>query len=128
MVAILYAKLLPSHPASNVAESGQEDEVIVHAGADEEDQVANRLHELELLPPDDQGEDPDEDGTDTIENHPRGGAHFLGDRQAREIEEGDAHDEPNVGEAQLPVAAHLLQSVYGILEPRVNLPEANVCR
>ena len=106
-VSVLDAQCLASGPPYQVADSRHEDEVIVHAGADEQNDVANRLEEFKVLPANNEREGPDEDGTDTIQHHPRGGAHLLGDGKAGEVEEGDADNQAQVGKEKSPVVPHL---------------------
>ncbi len=76
-----------------------------------------------MLPPNGQGESPDEDGANAVQHHPGSGVHSLCDGEAGEVEEGNAHDETEVGKQKLPVVSHLDNPVDGILEPDVVLPE-----
>ena len=49
--------------------------IIIHPYASQKNDVSNRLKGLKYLPPNCNGDDPDDDATGGIKNHPGGGIH-----------------------------------------------------
>ena len=107
----------------DAAHQGHEDQVVVEARANEENEVAHRLEELKCLPLDGKRKGPDENSPNTVQDHTSGGIHPLRDGETGEVEEGDADDEAKVGQQKLPVVSHLDDAINGVFEAHVVLPE-----
>ena len=82
------------------AHGGHDDEVVVDARSNEQDEVTDRLERLKFLPTYGDGKDPDEDGAHTVEDHSCRSAHGLGDCQSGEVKESDAYNETDRGQEE----------------------------
>ena len=92
--------LPPANLDHEPADGRHDDEVVVDASADKEDEIADGLQRLKLLPADGEGEDPDEYGAHAVEHHPGCSAHRLSDGEAGEIKERNTDDEPKRGDEE----------------------------
>ena len=71
---------------------------------------------MELLPAQSQTDHPDDHSAQAVQHHARGGADFLGDGDAGEVEEGDGHCVAEQRQDDHGVVADLAEGVQRVLE------------
>ena len=64
--------------------------IIIYPYTSQQNDVSNWLKGFKLLPPNCKGDDPDDDATKGIKNHPGRGIHCLCDSESSKVEEGNA--------------------------------------
>lgn len=89
---------------------------IVEGGACQQDEEAQDLQRVEGLPAQRQAQRPNDNGTQAVQHHAGRGAQFLGDADAREVEEGDAADVAQQRQGDERLSAHLAEGVQRVLQ------------
>ncbi|KAL5484271.1 hypothetical protein EMCRGX_G020740 [Ephydatia muelleri] len=69
--------------------------IIIHPYASQQNDIFNWLKGFKYLPPNCKGDDPDDDATGGIQNHPGGGIHCLCDCESSKVEEGNTEQRCN---------------------------------
>lgn len=96
-------------------------ESVVERRAQQQDEEAEDLQAVERLPAQRQTHHPDDQRTQAVQHHTRGGADLFGHADAGEVEERDAHRVAHQGQYDERLVADLAESVQRVLQdlPRV---------
>ncbi len=94
---------------------------IVERRAHQQDQEAQHLQPVKLLPPQRQAHHPDDQRAQAVQHHAGGGADLFSDADAGEVEEGDADRVAQQSQQDERLVADLTEGVQRILQhmPRV---------
>lgn len=84
---------------------------IVERRADQQDDEAEHLQAVELLPAQCQAGGPDDQRAQAVQHHAGGGADLLGDADAGKVEEGDADGVAQQGQQDEWLVADLAEGV-----------------
>jgi len=99
-----------------LSQDGAEEQVVVDAGADDEQDEAEGLQILEIFPPDGQGVDPNDEGADAVDDHSCRGAHFFRHTDPGEIEESNADNVSDQSNGDDVIVLNLSESIESIFE------------
>lgn len=94
-------------------------ESVVERRAQQQDEEAEDLQAVELLPAQRQTHHPDDQRAQAVQDHARGGADLFGHADPGEVEEGDAHRVAQQRQYDQRLVAHLAESIQSVLQ---NLP------
>ena len=112
-----------AHEASAARYPGQQGSVqsVVEPRAHQQDQEAQDLEALEVLPAQRQAHHPDDQRAQAVQHHAGGGADLFGDADAGEVEEGDADRVAQQSQYDEGLVSDLAEGVDGVLQhlPRV---------
>ena len=89
---------------------------VVEPRAQQQDQEAQDLEALEVLPAQRQAHHPDDQGAQAVQHHAGGGADLLGDADAGEVEEGDADRVAEQSQDDEGLVSDLAEGVQRVLQ------------
>lgn len=89
---------------------------VVERRAHQQDQEAQHLQAVKLLPTQRQAHHPDDQRTQAVQHHAGGGADLFGDADAGEVEEGDADGVAQQSQQDEGLVADLTEGVQRVLQ------------